>query len=137
MVATVTKPKTPQVQLAAIYAMTATEDPTLRGMWLPGLTASFTDFFRNAEEVWEYIMTKSRTQNLPSFFRGLQANHGARHFLAQKFKENFDTVTSHRISRCSLLTKHLAVASKPPFWDIRIQESSSCNESVAPCDNKY
>lgn len=44
------------------------------------------------EETWKYIMTKSRDQNLPSFFAGLQDNPNARHFLAKKFKQNYNSV---------------------------------------------
>ncbi|KIP12371.1 hypothetical protein PHLGIDRAFT_32955 [Phlebiopsis gigantea 11061_1 CR5-6] len=91
MESSVTRPKNPQVQLAAIYAMTATDDLELR------------------EKTWEYIMTKSRNQNLSSFFRGLQTNYDARRFLAQKFKENFDTLLDRLAGTFGL--KYLVAAS--------------------------
>ena len=37
-------------------------------------------------------MTKSRDQDLFYFFSGLNENYGSRHFLAEKFKANYDAV---------------------------------------------
>lgn len=45
-----------------------------------------------AEEVWQYIMTKSRDQDMFYSFSGLQTNPKARHFVAEKFKADFAPV---------------------------------------------
>ena len=50
-----------------------------------------------AEETWEYIMTKSRDQDIFYFFSGLQSNPKTRHFLVEHFRKDYDKV-------CSVLT---------------------------------
>ena len=37
-------------------------------------------------------MSKSRDQDLFYFFSGMNENYKSRHFLAEKFKENYDAV---------------------------------------------
>ncbi|GJE96509.1 aminopeptidase [Phanerochaete sordida] len=70
----ITTAKTPQVKRAAMVALGATRDRDLQ------------------EETWSYIMTKARDQDLYSYFAGLQGNPTARHFLAEKFKADYDTL---------------------------------------------
>lgn len=78
-------------------AMGASDDTALQGIII---SLVFYDAAHAvSEETWEYIMTKSRDQNLPSFFAGLQDNPNARHFLAKKFKQNYDTVSLSPSSR--------------------------------------
>ncbi|KAI0086651.1 peptidase family M1-domain-containing protein [Irpex rosettiformis] len=66
------KPKTPTVELAAIAALCATQNDEL------------------AEETWKYLMSKSRDQDIPVFFRNFFQNHKKRHFLVDKFREDYD-----------------------------------------------
>lgn len=46
----------------------------------------------NVEETWKYVMTKTRDQDLMVFFRGFFANHNKRHFLVNKFREDYDAL---------------------------------------------
>lgn len=85
----IAKPATPQMGIAAMRAMGATDDAALR------------------EETWEYIMTKSRDQDLFYFFVGLQENPKSRHFLAEKFKENYDDVRFPFSSFCLVIGRTL------------------------------
>ncbi|GJE97967.1 M1 family metallopeptidase [Phanerochaete sordida] len=75
----VAKPKTPQMGIAGMRAMGASHDKAL------------------LEETWDYIMTKSRDQNLFYLFAGLQENFAGRHFLVRKFEENYDALYNRLI----------------------------------------
>ena len=70
----VTASKTPTIQVAAMCAMGAAQD---------------TSFL---EETWQYMMTKSRDQDIPYYFMGLAANANARHFLLRKFRQDYRIV---------------------------------------------
>ncbi|KAJ7046577.1 leucyl aminopeptidase [Mycena alexandri] len=65
------KPKTPTARL---YAMGSTQDPAL------------------LEKTFDYILTKSRDQDIVYFFRGLQTNNLAKKKLAVFFKDNYTTL---------------------------------------------
>ena len=43
-------------------------------------------------ETWQYVMNKSRDQDVPVFFSSFRSNLTKRHFLIDKFKEDFDTL---------------------------------------------
>ena len=51
-----------------------------------------TEDTRLMEEVFQYILTKARDQDVVYFFMGLRSNYKARRLLAQFFKDQYDTV---------------------------------------------
>jgi len=69
------KPKTPTSRISAIIGMGATQDPKL------------------AEETLQYILTKSRDQDVRHFFRGLRNNFKTRRLLAKFFKDKYDVLS--------------------------------------------
>ncbi|KAF8633724.1 hypothetical protein AX17_004382 [Amanita inopinata Kibby_2008] len=68
------QPKTPTAKIAAIIAMGATEDPKL------------------IKETFDFIMMKSRDQDMMYFFRGLETNFKTRRALAQFFKDEYNAL---------------------------------------------
>ncbi|KAF9463935.1 leucyl aminopeptidase [Collybia nuda] len=66
------KPKTPSSKNAAMHAMCATEDPEL------------------LKQTLDFIIHKSRDQDLIYFFLGLSSNLKTRRLLFQFFKDNYD-----------------------------------------------
>jgi aminopeptidase 2 len=68
------KPKTPTLGMAAMRAMGANPDPEY------------------VNETFDYILNKSRDQDVIYYFRGLQLNFKARRDLAKFFKDNYDTL---------------------------------------------
>jgi aminopeptidase 2 len=46
-----------------------------------------------AEETLQYILTKSRDQDVIHFFRGLRNNFKTRRLLAKFFKDKYDVVS--------------------------------------------
>ena len=68
------KPKTPQIGIAAMQALGATLEKPLQ------------------EETWDYLMNKSRDQDMFYFFIGLNINYKTRHFLVEKFKADYELV---------------------------------------------
>lgn len=76
--ALIAKPKTPQIALAAMQSLGATEEKALQ------------------EDAWDYLMNKSRDQDIFWYMLGLRDNHKTRRFLAEKFKANYDIVGALR-----------------------------------------
>ena len=68
------------------------------------------------EETWDYIMNKARVMELLHFFFGLQQNPYTRHFVVNKFKENFDVVCPPLLRERHMLIVLLAV--RPPEGDL-------------------
>lgn len=44
------------------------------------------------EETWQYMMTKSKDQDIFYYFSGLHDNTDTRHFLVDSFRKDFDAV---------------------------------------------
>ena len=59
-------------------------------------------------------MTKARDQDLFYFFNGFQENFGARRFLTEKFKANYDTVRLLHNARLWISTDALLCAALQP-----------------------
>ncbi|KAG9226085.1 hypothetical protein CCMSSC00406_0004996 [Pleurotus cornucopiae] len=68
------KPKAPSARTAAIVSLCQTRDDAL------------------LQETFQYILNKSRDQDVVYFFRGLETNVKARRPAAQFFKDNYDTL---------------------------------------------
>ncbi|PFH52379.1 hypothetical protein AMATHDRAFT_140150 [Amanita thiersii Skay4041] len=68
------KPKTPTARMAAILAMSATDNPQL------------------IQSTFKFIMEKSRDQDVVYFFRGLEANFKARRALARFFMDEYENL---------------------------------------------
>lgn len=45
-----------------------------------------------AEETWDIVMNKTRDQNLYVYFVAFSDNFTKRHFIAEKFKANYQAV---------------------------------------------
>ncbi|EKM55868.1 uncharacterized protein PHACADRAFT_256779 [Phanerochaete carnosa HHB-10118-sp] len=82
--AVASKPPTPQMGNAAMRALGASTDRSLQ------------------EETWKFITTRARDQDLYYFFAGLQGNHAARRFLAEKFKTDYDVLYKRTASNFRL-----------------------------------
>ncbi|KAI0811123.1 leucyl aminopeptidase [Irpex lacteus] len=68
------KPKSPTVERAAMRALCASQSTEL------------------AEETWKYIMTKSKDSDVPYFFSSFRHNLGKRHFLLEKFRQDYEVL---------------------------------------------
>ncbi|KAJ6558373.1 leucyl aminopeptidase [Mycena capillaripes] len=82
-----------------------------------------TQDLRLVGELFSYILTKARDQDVPSYFRGLEVNPFSRRLLAQFFKDNYDTF-SQRFATNSML-KYLVSAS---FRSLATQEDHDSAE---------
>ncbi|KAJ3551896.1 hypothetical protein NM688_g4446 [Phlebia brevispora] len=69
---TISSAKNPSIRISAIHAMGAPKDLTL------------------AEETWDYILNKSRDQDIFYHFGGLAVNHKTRHFLLEHLKQSYE-----------------------------------------------
>ncbi|KAJ3554813.1 hypothetical protein NM688_g2912 [Phlebia brevispora] len=69
---TISTAKNPSIKISAMRAMGAPKDLSL------------------AEETWNYILNKSRDQDIFYYFGGLAANHKTRHFLLEHFKKSYE-----------------------------------------------
>ncbi|KAJ6558360.1 peptidase family M1-domain-containing protein [Mycena capillaripes] len=86
-------------------------------------TIGFTQDLSLVEELFSYILTKARDQDVASYFLGLEANPFSRRLLAQFFKDNYD-IFSKRFATNSML-KYLVAAS---FRSLATQEDHDSTE---------
>ena len=86
------KPKNPSVGMAAMRAMGASPDLALARMSHD--TFDYHSCAQSyAEETWQFILTKSKDQDIVYYFLGLYENPSTRHFLVENFRKDFEPVS--------------------------------------------
>ncbi|KAK2460553.1 hypothetical protein APHAL10511_007023 [Amanita phalloides] len=119
------KPKTPTARLASILAMGATEDPAL------------------IQKTFEFVMTKSRDQDILYFFRGLATNFKTRRALAVFFKDEYNAL--YKRFESNFMLSHLvslafgSLSTQKDYDDVKVffegRDTSKYNLSLAQAED--